>query len=72
MFRRLSYLSLMKILQPRFLVFFFVVLVIPPVVSYIGGWDRSLDYLFFLKAFAIAFLLTVVYYLLIKKQEARK
>lgn len=62
----------MKILQPRFLIFFFVVLVVPPLVSYLGGWDRTLDYLFFLKAFAIAFFLTVAYYLITKRQEEKR
>jgi hypothetical protein len=62
----------MKIFQPRFLIFFFVVLVVPPVISYVGGWDRSLDYLFFLKAFAISFFLTVAYYLIIKRQEEKR
>ena len=62
----------MKIFQPRFLIFFFVVLVVPPVISYLGGWDRTLDYLFFLKAFAIAFFLTVAYYLLVKRQEEKR
>ncbi|HEY0895978.1 MAG TPA: hypothetical protein VGE15_05455 [Sphingobacteriaceae bacterium] len=62
----------MKIFQPRFLIFFFVVLVVPPVISYLGGWDRTLDYLFFLKAFAISFFLTVAYYLLVKRQEEKR
>lgn len=62
----------MKILQPRFLVFFMVMLIVPPLISYIGGWDRTLDYLFFLKAVAIAFFLTVAYYLLVKRQEEKR
>ncbi len=62
----------MKILQPRFLIFFLVVLIVPPVISYLGGWDRTLDYLFFLKAFAISFFLTVAYYLLVKRQEEKR
>lgn len=62
----------MKIFQPRFLIFFFVVLIVPPVVAYLGGWDRNMDYLFFLKAFAISFFLTVAYYLLVKRQEEKR
>lgn len=47
-------------------------LIVPPLISYIGGWDRTLDYLFFLKAVAVAFFLTVAYYLLIKRQEEKR
>lgn len=47
-------------------------LVIPASISYFAGWDTQIDYLFFLRAFAIAFCSTVVYYLLEKRRRAKK
>jgi len=61
----------MKILQTRYLIFFLVMLIVPGTVSYFGGWDRNIDYLFFLKAFSIAFFITVLYYLLVKNFSER-
>lgn len=61
----------MDILKPRFLIFFIWVFIIPATVAYVAGWDRSLDYLFFLKAFAIAFIITVAYYMLEKNRHNR-
>lgn len=58
----------MKIFQPRFVFFFFGMLIIPASVSYLAGWDRNVDALFFGRAFAIAFFMTVLYYLIIKRQ----
>jgi hypothetical protein len=49
-----------------------VMLIIPAAVSYFGGWDRNVDQLFVLKAFAIAFFMTVLYYLLVKNYKERK
>ena len=62
----------MKILQPRFIFFFFGMLIIPAGVSYVAGWDRNVDALFFGRAFSIAFFITVLYYLLIKRQEEKR
>lgn len=62
----------MKIFQIRYLIFFLVVLIIPPAVSYFAGFDTNVNYLFFLKAFSIACFLTVLYYLLIKNYQERK
>ncbi|HQT24540.1 MAG: hypothetical protein B7X86_15790 [Sphingobacteriales bacterium 17-39-43] len=62
----------MKILQARFLIFFLVMLIVPAAVSYLGGWDRSVDYLFILKAFSIAFFMTVLYYLMVKNYNEKK
>ena len=39
--------------------------------SYLAGFDRNLDYLFVLKAFSIAFFITVLYYLLVKNYSER-
>jgi len=61
----------MKILQVRFLIFFLVMLVVPAAVSYLGGWDRNVDYLFVLKAFSIAFFMTVLYFLLVKNYNEK-
>lgn len=61
----------MKIFQTRYLIFFLVMLIIPAAVSYIGGWDRNIDQIFVLKAFAIAFFITVLYYLLVKNYNER-
>lgn len=61
----------MKIFQTRYLIFFLLMLIIPAAVSYIGGWDRNIDQLFVLKAFAIAFFITVLYYLLVKNYNER-
>jgi len=61
----------MKILQVRFLIFFMVMLVVPAAVSYLGGWDRNVDYLFVLKAFSIAFFMTVLYFLLVKNYNEK-
>lgn len=68
----LVHLQSMKILQPRFIVFFVVMLIIPGTISYLGGWDKNLDGLFVLKAFAIASFMTVLYYLLLKNALANK
>lgn len=62
----------MNILQTRFLIFFLVMLIIPGLVSYLGGWDKNLDYLFVLKALSIAVFMTVLYYLLVKNYFSRK
>jgi hypothetical protein len=61
----------MSILQPRFLIFFLVMLILPAMFSYLAGFDRNLDYLFVLKAFSIAFFITVLYYLLAKNYSER-
>lgn len=61
----------MKIFQFRYLIFFLVVLVVPPAVSYFAGFDTKIDYLFFFKAFSIASFLTVLYYLLVKNYQER-
>jgi len=61
----------MKILQTRYLIFFLVMLIVPGAVSYFGGWDSTIDYLFVLKAFSIAFFITVLYYLLVKNYSER-
>jgi hypothetical protein len=62
----------MKIFQTRFLIFFLVMLIVPAAVSYLGGWDQNLDYLFVLKAFSIAFFMTVLYYLMVKNYNEKK
>jgi len=62
----------MKILQPRFIFFFFGMLIIPAGVSYVAGWDRNVDALFFGRAFSIAFFITVLYYLLNQKAGRKK
>jgi hypothetical protein len=62
----------MKILQTRFIIFFIVMLIVPAAVSYLGGWDRNVDYLFVLKAFSIAFFMTVLYYLMVKNYNEKK
>lgn len=62
----------MNILQPRFLFFFFGMLIIPAGVSYLAGWDRNVDVLFFGRAFAIAFFMTVLYYLLVKRHSEKR
>jgi hypothetical protein len=56
----------MKIFQTRFLIFFVVMLIVPGAISYLGGWDPNFNGLFILKAFSIAFFMTVLYYLLLK------
>jgi hypothetical protein len=56
----------MKILQPRYIIFFLVMLILPAGISYLAGFDRNVNYLFFLKALSIAFFITVLYYLLVK------
>ncbi|WP_276345512.1 hypothetical protein [Daejeonella sp. JGW-45] len=61
----------MKIYQPRFVIFFLVMLIVPGMISYIGGWDTKLDRLFVLKAFSIACFMTVLYYLLLKNGLGR-
>ncbi|WP_411274004.1 hypothetical protein [Daejeonella sp.] len=62
----------MKIYETRFLIFFVVMLVVPGAISYYGGWDTKLDGLFVLKAFSIAFFMTVLYYLLLKNVLGRR
>ena len=61
----------MKILQTRFLIFFVVMLIVPAAISYVGGWDTHVDYLFVIKAFSIAFFMTVLYYLMVKNYTER-
>ena len=61
----------MNIFQPRFLIFFMVMLILPAGISYLAGFDRNVDYLFFLKAFSIAFFITVLYYLMVKNYSKR-
>ena len=61
----------MKILQRRYFIFFLVMLILPAGISYLAGLDTNVDYLFFLKAFAIAFFLTVLYYLMVKNYSER-
>lgn len=60
------------ILQAKYIVFFVWMMIIPGAIAYIGGWDRTLDYLFFLKAFSIALLSTVVYFILVRRFDERK
>lgn len=62
----------MKITQPKYLFFFAWMCIIPAAIAYFGGWDTTLNYLFFLKAFAIAFFSTVTYYLVEKQMAAKK
>ena len=61
----------MKILQPRYIIFFLVMLILPAGISYLAGFDTNVNHLFFLKALSIAFFMTVLYYLLIKNYGAR-
>lgn len=61
----------MKILQSRYFVFFLVVLIFPAGISYLAGWEQTLDYLFFVRAISIAFFLTVFYYLLVKNKTGK-
>lgn len=58
-----------RILQPKYLIFFVWMLIIPALISFFGGWDTNVDYLFFLKAFAIALLSTVVYFLIDRRMS---
>ncbi len=62
----------MKIFQTRYLIFFLVMLIVPAGVAYLGGWDRNVDQLFILKAFSIAFFITVLYYLMVKNFNEKK
>ena len=62
----------MKILQPRFYIFFLVMLILPAAISYLAGFDTNVNSLFFLKALSIAFFMTVLYYLLLKNNSERK
>lgn len=61
----------MKIQQLRFLIFFLVMLVLPAGFSYLAGFDTQLDYFFFVRAFSIAFCLTVFYYLMLKNKAGK-
>ncbi len=61
----------MNILQPRYYIFFLVMLILPAAFSYLAGYDRNFDYLFVLKAFSIAFFITVLYYLMVKNYSER-
>jgi len=61
----------MKILQPRFIIYFLVILILCPAIAYLTGLDRNLNYLFFAKAFAVAFFVTVMYYLMVQRAEAK-
>ena len=61
----------MKILQQRYIIFFLVMLILPAGISYLAGFDTNVNYLFFLKAFSIAFFITVLYYLLVKNYNER-
>ncbi|MBC7743568.1 MAG: hypothetical protein H7096_00530 [Flavobacterium sp.] len=56
----------MNILQTRYYIFFLIMLVLPAAFSYLAGFDRNIDYLFFLKGISIAFFVTVLYYLVVK------
>ena len=56
----------MEILKTRFIIFFLVMLILPAGISYLAGWDRNVDSLFFVRAFGIAFFLTVFYFLWMK------
>jgi hypothetical protein len=47
-------------------------LIVPAAVSDLGGWDKNVDYLFVLKAFSIAFFMTVLYYLMVKNYNEKK
>ena len=62
----------MKILQPRYIIFFLVMLILPAGISYLAGFDTNVNSLFFLKALSIAFFMTVLYYLLVKNYSERK
>lgn len=61
----------MKILQRRYFIFFLVMLILPAGISYLAGFDTNVNYLFVLKAFSIAFFLTVLYYLMVKNYSER-
>ncbi|MEO8795908.1 MAG: hypothetical protein ABI390_10600 [Daejeonella sp.] len=62
----------MEILQKKYLIFFVVVLILPAGISYLAGWDRNVDYLFYVRAFGIAFFLTVFYFLYNKNTDNQK
>lgn len=61
-----------KIWQAKYQVFFIWMLIIPGLIAYLGGWDTQFDYLFLLKAFAIALLSTVIYFILTRNFSGRK
>lgn len=61
----------MKLQQPRFLIFFIVMLVLPAAISYLAGFETSFDSFFYIRAFSIAFFLTVFYYLIAKNQKEK-
>ena len=62
----------MEILKTRFIIFFLVMLILPAGISYLAGWDRNVDSLFFVRAFGIAFFLTVFYFLWMKNGDSKK
>lgn len=62
---------MIKILQPRYIIFFLVMLILPAGFSYLAGFDTNFNYLFVLKAFSIAFFITVLYFLLVKNYSER-
>ncbi|WP_026896918.1 hypothetical protein [Daejeonella oryzae] len=62
----------MEIFQARYIIFFLVVLIVPAGFSYLAGIERNADYLFFVRAFGIAFFLTVFYYLYMKNSKSSK
>jgi hypothetical protein len=57
----------MKIFQRRFVVYFISMLIIPAGIAYLFNLDRNVDLFFFVRAFAIALLLTLLYYILLKR-----
>lgn len=61
----------MKLQQPRFLIFFVVMLILPAGLSYLAGFETTFDSFFYIRAFAIAFCLTVFYYLIVKGQKEK-
>jgi len=58
----------MNILQPKFIIFFVWMLIVPAGVAYFGGYDTNLDFLFFMKALGIAWVATIVYFLIEKRR----
>ncbi|MGB4775154.1 MAG: hypothetical protein WBP45_08280 [Daejeonella sp.] len=61
----------MKIFQPRYIIFFIWMFIVPASVSYFGGWDKHIDALFLGRAFALAFFTTVLYYLVVKRYNEK-
>jgi hypothetical protein len=42
-------------------------LIVPASIAYFGGFDTTLDFLFFMKALGIAWVSTIVYFLIEKR-----